>query len=67
MRLLVDTNIIIDHLRARNPFVLSAKKLMTLGFLHEFELWISVSQVMDVRCLLADGGKPSLAREVKVN
>ncbi len=38
---------------------------MTLGFLREFELWMSSSQFADAYYLLSDGGKPSLADDVK--
>lgn len=65
MRLLVDTNIIIDHVKNRGSFGGPAQKLMTLGYLHEFELWMSSSQFTDAYYLLSDGGKPSLADEVK--
>lgn len=65
MRLLVDTNIIIDHVKNRGSFGGPAQKLMTLGYFHEFELWMSSSQFTDAYYLLSDGGKPSLAEEVK--
>lgn len=65
MKLIVDTNIIIDHVKDRGPFGSSAQKLMMLGFLHELELWMSSSQITDAFYLLSDGGKPSLASKVK--
>ena len=45
MRFLVDTNIAIDHMMDREPFSRSASKLITLGFLHEFELGMSSSKL----------------------
>ena len=64
MRLLVDTNIIIDCLRKRHPHDKSASLLIGLGKLGEFELWISPSQMGDAFYLLTDGGKKSLAHAV---
>lgn len=65
MKFLVDTNVIIDHVRDRGPFGDPARKLLTLGILREFELWMSASQVTDAYYLLTAGGKPSLADKVK--
>lgn len=48
MRLLVDSNIIIDYLCKREPFFQSAKLLMTLGQLHEFNLWFTSAQANDI-------------------
>lgn len=64
MRLLVDTNIIIDHMEDRVPFSRSAEKLIVLGYLREFDLVMSASQVTDAFYLLT-GGRASLADEVK--
>ncbi len=65
MRFLVDTNIIIDHVKDRGSFGDPARKLMMLGFLHEFELWMSSSQITDAYYLLSAGGKRSLANMAK--
>lgn len=65
MRCLVDTNIIIDHVKDRGSFGIPARKLMMLGFLHELELWVSSSQITNAYYLLSDGGKPSLSGKVK--
>lgn len=64
-RLLVDTNIVIDWLQARSPFDRAAKKLAALGYLGEFELWMSSSQVTDAFFILSEGGKSIYADEVK--
>ena len=37
MKLFVDTNILLDYLDERLGFDAAARKLMVLGFLHEFE------------------------------
>lgn len=64
MRLFVDTNIIIDHMEDRAPFAESAEKLMVMGYLRDFELVISASQVTDAFYLLS-GGRASMVNEVK--
>lgn len=55
MRLLVDTNIVIDRLAHRKPFEDAAKKLFLLGALGEFDLCIGASQVTDIFFLLTSG------------
>lgn len=57
LRLLLDTNIVIDFLNAKEPFFESARLLMALGRFGEFELWISSSQVTDLVYVLSNGGK----------
>lgn len=64
MRLLVDTNIVIDHLRKRHPHADSARLLLALGKLGEFELWLSPTQMGDAFYLLTDGGKRTLSHQV---
>lgn len=64
MKLLVDTNIIIDHMEGRAPYSRPAEKLIVLGFLHELELVMSASQVTDAFYLLTNG-RASLADEAK--
>ena len=65
MRLMLDSNIVIDYLKMRDPFFAGARKLMLLGFLAEHELWFSSVQANDVFHTLADGGKPSQAVQLK--
>ena len=65
MKLLVDTNIVIDCLQERHPFGDSARMLLLLGKLHELDLWLSVSQLTDAFYILSEGGKRSLASEAK--
>ncbi|MBQ3106415.1 MAG: PIN domain-containing protein [Eggerthellaceae bacterium] len=59
MRLIVDTNIIIDFLARRSPFDESARKLLVLASLGEFELWMSSSQVTDVFFIMTSGPRES--------
>ena len=67
MNLFVDTNIIIDYLDERPGFAGSARKLMLLGFLREFDLWMSSSQVIDMFYILTNGGHPSKAEGAKAS
>lgn len=65
MKLLVDTNILIDYLRQREPFYAVARKLMIVGYVKEAELWISSSQATDLIYILSDGGQKSKAKQAK--
>ena len=48
MKLLLDSNIVIDYLVCRKPFCESARKLMMLGYVHEFDLHLGTSQIGDI-------------------
>ncbi len=63
--LFLDTNVIIDYLDERPGYTQSARKLMLLGILGEFNLWIGASQVTDVFYILSNGGRASEAERVK--
>ena len=65
MNLLVDTNIIVDVLRKREEDYEASRLLLALGKLHEFELWISPSQLGDLFYILTSGGKKRLSEPVK--
>lgn len=65
MRLVLDTNIIVDVALSRKPYEASANKLFALGRLGEFELWIGSSQITDFLYLITDGGKPSFAADAR--
>ena len=65
LNLLVDTNIIVDCLKERQPFYEDACKLVMLGVMKDATLWISNTQVTDAFYLLTDGGRRSRAEEVK--
>lgn len=64
MNLLLDTNIIVDVLRKRDFDYDESRLLLALGKLHEFELWISPSQLSDLFYILTSGGKKRLAKPV---
>ena len=64
MNLLVDTNIIVDVLRKRPHDYEASRLLLALGSLHEFELWVSPSQLSDLFYILTSGGKRHLAKPV---
>ncbi|MCL1846779.1 MAG: PIN domain-containing protein [Coriobacteriia bacterium] len=59
MRLLLDTNIALDFMLAREPYYPDARKLMLLGYLKEAEIWISGAQINDLFYVLTKGGKPA--------
>ena len=61
MKLLLDTNVVIDFLHEREPYYDKARLLMTVG---EFDLWITSSQVTDLIYILSEGGKRSLLSRV---
>ena len=63
MKLLLDTNVVADYLHVRKPFFDKARLLMILGFAHEFELWITSSQMTDLVYILTEGGKQQLMQE----
>ncbi len=65
MKLFLDTNIIIDYLDDRSGFSPAAKKLMLLGRLHIFDLWMGASQVTDVFYILTNGGRASQVLDIK--
>ena len=64
MNLLLDTNIVVDVLRKRDCDYDASRLLLALGSIHEFELWISPSQLSDLFYVLSHGGKKSLATQV---
>lgn len=61
MRLALDTNILLDYLLSRDPYVAKAIKLFTLGHLGELELWFGTSQVTDMLYFVTEGGRSTLA------
>lgn len=64
MKLLLDSNIVIDFLAKREPFCEGAEKLMLLGKTGDHELWISTTQANDTFYVLGEG-KKSNAESVK--
>ena len=65
MRLMLDSSIVIDYLKMRDPFYAAARKLILLGFLSEHDLRFSSAQANDVFYTLTGGGKPALAVQLK--
>lgn len=55
MRVVLDTNIVIDYLAIRKPFYRPAAKLMMLGVLKEAALHISFSQLTDIHYIITHG------------
>lgn len=64
MKLLLDTNIVIDFLHEREPYYRKARLLMTAGRVGEFDLWITSSQVTDLIYILSEGGTRTLLPRV---
>lgn len=60
LKLLLDTNIVIDYLDVREPYYDKARLLMLTGYVGEFELWITASQVTDLIYILSEGGRHDL-------
>lgn len=48
MRLLVDTNVLLDIFLAREPFVADARKLLVMEQFRDAELWTSVQSYTDL-------------------
>ncbi len=55
MKLLLDSNIVIDYLTCREPFYKHARLLMMLGLVHEHDLFISPAQANDIIYVLTHG------------
>ena len=64
LKLLVDTNVIIDSLWQREPAAAEATMLLVLGKLGEFSLWITPWQVTNLAYILSDGGKQRYMEQV---
>lgn len=64
LKLLLDTNVVIDYLHEREPHYRKARLLMTAGRVGEFDLWITSSQVTDLIYVLSEGGSRALVPEV---
>jgi hypothetical protein len=65
MKLMVNRDIVIDYLCARQPYADRAVRLALLGKLDEVQLWCSSTQVPDMLYVLSGGGKDSCARQVQ--
>lgn len=57
MKLLLDQNVVIDYIAERGAFAKDATKIFALGYLNEFELWLSVSQITDVYYIISSSLK----------
>ena len=64
MKLLLDTNVVIDFLHEREPHYAKTRLLMTAGRVGEFDLWITSSQVTDLIYILSEGGSRTLLPQV---
>lgn len=57
LKLVLDTNVVIDFLAHREPFFEDARKLMICGRVGEFDLRITSSQITDLVYVLSKGGQ----------
>lgn len=64
-KLFLDTNVFVDALAGREPYARSAKLILALGMIGEFDLWFSASQATDIFYVLSEGGKASRAEWAK--
>mgnify|MGYP000296791090 CR=1 FL=1 len=62
MKLLLDTNVVIDFLHEREPYYDKVRLLMTAGRVGEFSLWITSSQVTDLIYILSEAGSARCCR-----
>jgi len=67
MRLMLDTNVALDFMLAREPYCAETNKLMLLGYLKEIELWLNGAQVNDLIYVLTKGGKPAKNEAAKLS
>ncbi|MDO4183286.1 MAG: PIN domain-containing protein [Coriobacteriia bacterium] len=65
MKVLADTNILIDYLCRRHPFDEEAKFILFGCAMGDYELWISSSQVTDLFFLLTHGAGCLSAQEAR--
>lgn len=59
LKVLLDTNVIVDCLGAREPFYELARRVLLCGRVGEFELWLASSQFTDLVYILSNGGAKS--------
>lgn len=65
VKVLLDTNILIDFALRREPHFEQARKVMILGYLREIELWMGSSQISDLIYVTTEGGKSQLNRQAQ--
>lgn len=58
VKVLLDTNILVDFALRREPHFEQARKVMILGYLREIELWMGSSQMSDLIYVINEGGRP---------
>ena len=65
MKILLDSNVVIDALVDRGDAHSAARLLLGLGYIGEFELWASPTQWTDMFYILTEGDKPSKRADIK--
>ena len=66
MKVLIDTNIVIDILEQREPFFESSYRVMQLGLEGQFEAYISASAVTDVYYIINQSLRDSVKAREKI-
>lgn len=61
IRVLVDSNVLVDFLARRGGFYELARRLMVFAEMGDYELWVSSSQVADIFYVLSNGGRAASA------
>lgn len=65
VRIMLDTNVVIDCIAHRGEFYEPARKIMLMGSLNGYEMWMASSQISDIIYVMSDGGKKSKAAECR--
>ena len=65
MKLMLDSSVLLDYLCRREPFYASARKLLILGRVKEFDLWFTGAQASDIFYTLTRGGKKTYAAQAR--
>ena len=66
MKVLIDTNIVIDILEQREPFFEASYRVMQLGLEGQFEAYISASAVTDVYYIINQSLRDSVKAREKI-
>ena len=65
LKVFADTNVILDYFVSRAPFDQEAQLLLFGCAMHDYELWISSSQITDLFYILTHGSSKTSARNTK--
>ena len=63
-KILLDTDVLVDYMQAREPFVEKALSLVTLAYTQAFELWVTSLQVAKLVDIMASDSELTSMKEV---